>query len=383
MLLNNPPLGVGEAPLASSALKPRDVVLFGGLPQSAAILAELERRGHRTARLAAADGEEGARKPTLQGRLVGVLALVSALLALGRLLRHRRPDALIVSGAGPVQVLVPVLLARLTGTPVWLHLPAPQHWPWRRRESRGAAPRAMALAARGEARLGRRILSAAAVVSAGSATAAAALRSFAACPREVTVLRPPASEPAMTSAPVGSALSGRRVVLCHGACHGAAAATLLVRVAARLRRSHDDVVLVVAGEDEGRGQPAEDGVVAVAPAVHAALTRHAAVHLLLRTGDEGEGGRSAPLGTLLGSGRPVVAAGETGWELVREIIGAGTIPVRADAETLAAALDELLSDAELAGALGAEGARRAAIRFSAQGAADRIEAVLAGSARHG
>lgn len=301
-------------------------------------------------------------------------ALPAALLAL------RKPPQVVVCIA-PALLSVPVawLAARLAGAKLWVHV---QDFEVEAAFATGLV--SGGLAGRLARRLENGLLRLADRVSSISPQMCVRLVTKGVAAERVTQLRNWANAPAPD--PSGGAayraewgLGERRVALYSGNVANKQGIEIVVQ-AARLLAQRKDLCFVICGEGPNRARLEEQarGLANVQfhdlqPAARMGeLLALADVHLLPQIAGAADLVLPSKLANMLASGRPVVATAEDGTGLHAEVTGCGLTTAPGDAAEFAKAIAALLDDPSRAQRLGAEGARRAAERWSQEAIVERL-----------
>ena len=204
----------------------------------------------------------------------------------------------------------------------------------------------------------------------------------------VRELRNWANAPAVD--PAGSAafreewtLGARKVALYSGNIANKQGIEIVVEAARALAR-RDDLVFVICGEGPNRERllALAHGLsnVRFAPIQPAArlgaLLALASVHLLPQIAGAADLVLPSKLTNMLESGRPVVATADPGTGLYNEVDGCGLLVPPGDASALAAAIERLVDDPELAARLGESGRDRSRERWREAAIIDRFASEL-------
>ncbi|MXO86662.1 WcaI family glycosyltransferase [Altererythrobacter aurantiacus] len=183
-------------------------------------------------------------------------------------------------------------------------------------------------------------------------------------------------------------LEGKTVALYSGNI-GAKQGLELVVEAARALQDRTDIVILVCGEGPNRSalKQKAHGLANIifkplqSPAGFAEMMAMADIHLLPQVADAADLVLPSKLPNILASGRPVVATAAAGTGLASETLGCGLVVPPGRAGAIADAVRRLADDPELSEALGAEGKRRAGLRWSLGHVAERFEKRLLREAR--
>ncbi len=179
-------------------------------------------------------------------------------------------------------------------------------------------------------------------------------------------------------------LGQRRVALYSGNVANKQGIEIIIE-AARLLAGRQDLAFVICGEGPNRARLQEQAAGLsnvqfhdLQPAVRLGeLLALADVHLLPQIAGAADLVLPSKLANMLWSALPVVATAAPGTGLYDEVQGCGLATAPGDAAAFAEAIARLLDDPEEAAALGAEGERRAADRWSRDAIVDRADAAIA------
>jgi len=328
-------------------------------------------------------------RPTGLRRMAHLASFALAALgpALRLALRRREHRPQVVLCVAPALASVPVawLAARLARARLWVHV---QDF-----EVEAAFATGLVSPTGPAARLARafenRVLSLADRVSTISPQMCARLIAKGIAPTRVVEIRNWADDTAPARPADGQpyraewALGAARVALYSGNIANKQGIEVIVD-AARLLADRADLVFVICGEGPNRArlEQAAAGLPNIRfhplqPMARVAdLLALATVHLLPQIPGAADLLLPSKLTNMLASGRPVVATADPGTGLYDEVHGCGACTPPGDAAALAEAIAALIDDPARSAALGEEGRRRAAERWSRGPIIARLEAAL-------
>jgi colanic acid biosynthesis glycosyl transferase WcaI len=329
--------------------------------------------------------------PTGPRRILHLLSFTLSALAPALRMARGKPDVVICVVPALLSVPAAWLAARLGKGRLWIHV---QDFEVEASFATGlVSPHGLlGMVAR---RLENRLLALADVVSSISPQmcARAALKGIA--PERIVEIRNWTDVDTRFTTPEDSplrrawALGDRKVCLYSGNIANKQGIEILIEVARLLHRRRD-IAFVICGQGPNRArletlaqgldniqfhdlQPME---------AMGALLGLANVHLLPQIPGAADLVLPSKLTNMLASGRPVVATAETGTGLWEEVDGCGLCVMPGDAAAMAAAIERLIDQPDLAASLGQQGKARASERWSRSRMIDRLEAHLRDQAGH-